>query len=136
MKIFLHDYPGHAFAMQLSREFAREGHSVVHAFAAALESPRGGVQARPDDPPGLTIMPVVTGGAMDKYDLLRRVRDERAYGKLLAAKIARTQPDLFITCTTPNDVLDVLREKLPASLRTVWWLQDIYSMATVAPMPH
>jgi colanic acid biosynthesis glycosyl transferase WcaI len=128
MKIFLHDYPGHAFAMQLSREFAREGHEVVHAFAAALESPRGGVQKRADDPPNLAILPIVTGATMDKYDFIRRVRDERAYGKLLAAEIARVRPDLFITCTTPNDVLDVLRAKLPASLRVVWWLQDIYSM--------
>lgn len=128
MKIFLHDYPGHAFAMQLSREFAREGHTVVHAFAEALESPRGGVQKRTDDPPGLTILPIVTGAAMDKYDFIRRVRDERAYGKMLASEIVKAQPDLFITCTTPNDVLDVLRVKLPASLRVVWWLQDIYSM--------
>ena len=128
MKIFLHDYPGHAFAMQLSREFSRQGHSVVHAYAAALESPRGGVGARPGDPPGLTILPIVTGGRMDKYDFIRRIREERTYGKMLAAEVAKAQPDLFITCTTPNDVLDVLRVELPASLRVVWWLQDIYSM--------
>ena len=61
MKIFVHDYPGHAFPVQLSRELAREGHIVVHAFAAALEAPRGAVEARPDDSPNLTILPIVTG---------------------------------------------------------------------------
>lgn len=128
MKIFLHDYPGHAFPAQLSRELARQGHTVVHAFAAALESPRGAVEPRPDDPAGLTIRPIVTGHGMDKYALFRRVLDERAYGAALAAEVAKARPDLFITCTTPNDVLDVLRRALPPRLRVVWWLQDIYSL--------
>jgi len=128
MKIFVHDYPGHAFPIQLSREFARQGHTVVHAFAAALESPRGGVQRRPDDPSGLTILPIVTGAKMDKYSLVRRVFDERRYGALLAEAVRHENPDRFITCTTPNDVLDVLRLKLPASLPIIWWLQDIYSV--------
>ena len=128
MKIFVHDYPGHAFPMQLSREFAVLGHTVVHAFAAALEAPKGAVAAQPDDPPGLTILPIVTGAAMDKYALVRRVLDERSYGAALADAVTKAAPDLFITCTTPNDVLDVLRVRLPQSLRTLWWLQDIYSL--------
>jgi glycosyltransferase involved in cell wall biosynthesis len=128
MKIFVHDYPGHAFPVQLSREFARQGHTVVHAFATALESPRGGVHRRSTDPPSLTILPIVTGGTMDKYAFFRRVLDERAYGAALAKAVTEAAPDLFITCTTPNDVLDVLRVRLPKSLRVVWWLQDIYSL--------
>jgi len=128
MKIFVHDYPGHAFPAQLSRELARQGHTVTHAFAAALESPRGAVESRPDDPAGLTMLPIITGHRMDKYSLFRRVLDERAYGAVLAAKVAQAGVDLFITCTTPNDVLDVLRRALPPKLKVVWWLQDIYSM--------
>src|SRR4051812_5293797 len=128
MKIFVHDYPGHAFPAQLSRELARQGHTVVHAFAAALESPRGAVEPRPDDPAGLTILPIVTGHGMDKYAMFRRVLDERAYGAALAARVAEAEPDLFITCTTPNDVLDILRRCLPPRLRVIWWLQDIYSL--------
>jgi glycosyltransferase involved in cell wall biosynthesis len=128
VKIFVHDYPGHAFPAQLSRELARQGHTVTHAFAAALEAPRGAVEPRPDDPAGLTILPIVTGHTMDKYALFRRVLDERAYGAALAAKVAQAGADLFITCTTPNDVLDVLRRALPLKLRVVWWLQDIYSL--------
>lgn len=128
MKIFVHDYPGHAFPAQLSRELARQGHSVVHAFAAALESPRGAVEPRPEDPAGLTILPIVTGHGMDKYAMFRRVLDERAYGAALADQVIAAEADLFITCTTPNDVLDVLRRKLPPRLRVIWWLQDIYSL--------
>jgi colanic acid biosynthesis glycosyl transferase WcaI len=128
MRIFVHDYPGHAFPIQLSREFARMGHTVVHAFAAALQAPRGAVEARADDPRNLTILPLITGAKMDKYAFVRRVLDERSYGAMLAKAVNSAAPDLFITCTTPNDVLDVLRARLPRSLRIVWWLQDIYSV--------
>ncbi len=128
MKIFVHDYPGHAFPIQLSRELARLGNQVVHAFAAALESPRGALARRPEDPRNLTILPLVTGAKMDKYALVQRVLDERRYGEMLARAVLDIAPDLFITCTTPNDVLDVLRARLPQQLRTLWWLQDIYSI--------
>jgi len=128
VKIFVHDYPGHAFPAQLSRELARQGHTVVHAFAAALESPRGPVEPRPEDPMGLSILPIVTGHRMDKYSMFRRVLDERAYGMALATRVAEVNPDLFITCTTPNDVLDILRRKLSARTRIIWWVQDIYSL--------
>lgn len=128
MKIFVHDYPGHSFPVHLSRELARQGHMVVHAYAAALESPRGGVQIRPSDPSGLAILPLVTSVTMNKYHFIRRVLDERSYGSALVEAVAKAQPDLFITCTTPNDVLDMLRAGLPRTLQMVWWLQDIYSV--------
>lgn len=128
MKIFLHDYPGHAFPVQLSRALAHAGHDVVHAYAAVLESPRGGLERRATDPQGLTILPIVTGATMNKYAMVRRVIEERDYGIKLAKAIADVKPDLLVTCTTPNDVLDMLRTKLPKDLRTIWWLQDIYSV--------
>ena len=128
MKIFLHDYPGHAFPVQLSRALAQAGHEVVHAYAAVLESPRGGLERRPTDPDGLTILPIITGATMNKYAFVRRVIEERDYGMKLAKAIGEAKPDLVVTCTTPNDVLDMLRIKLPKDLRIIWWLQDIYSV--------
>src|SRR5215469_8191977 len=60
--------------------------------------------------------------------MLRRVIEQRSYGHALTDAVIETHPDLFITCTTPNDVLDILRVRLPASLQVIWWLQDIYSI--------
>lgn len=37
MKILVHDYPGYAFPIQLSRELAKRGHRVLHAFASQLQ---------------------------------------------------------------------------------------------------
>ena len=128
MKFFIHDYSGHAFPIQLSRELAREGHAVVHAYSAAIESPRGAVEARPGDPSDFQILPIGVPGSLNKYDFFRRVLHERGYGLLLAEAILATGPDIVILSTTPNDVLDILHQRLPKSLRLIWWLQDIYSI--------
>ena len=128
MKLFIHEYSGHAFAVQLSRELARQGHAVVHAYSAAIESPRGAVQKRPDDPANFTILPIGITGSLDKYSLLHRVIEERRFGAALADAIIAADPDVLILGTTPNDVLDILRRRLPRRLRIIWWLQDIYSL--------
>lgn len=128
MKLFVHDYSGHAFPIQLSRELARQGHEVVHAYSAAIESPRGAITPRPDDPPGLTIIGIGVPGSLDKYAPLHRVREERHYGDDLARAILDQSPQTVLLCTTPDDVLDRLRERLPLSMRLIWWLQDIYSI--------
>lgn len=128
LKLFVHEYSGHAFGVQLARELARQGHSVTHAYSAAIESPRGAVERRPDDPDDLRILPIGLAGSLNKYDFFHRVIEERRYGHALADAILAAAPDAVILSTTPNDVLDVLRERLPPSLRVIWWLQDIYSM--------
>ena len=128
MKLFVHEYSGHAFGIQLAREWARLGHQVTHAYSEAIESPRGGVESHRDDPPGLTILPVGIAGSLNKYDFLHRVIEERRYGAELADAILAAKPDVVVLSTTPNDVLDVLRRRLPRSLRLIWWLQDIYSL--------
>jgi len=128
LKLFIHEYSGHAFGLQLARELARQGHTVTHGYSAAIESPRGATKLRPDDPPGLAIRPIGVPGSLNKYALLHRVIEERRYGVLLAEEIHKTDPDAVIIGTTPNDVLDVLRKHLSPGLRLVWWLQDIYSV--------
>jgi hypothetical protein len=41
MQLLIHDYAGHPFQVQLSRELAMRGYSVVHAFTGGLLTPRG-----------------------------------------------------------------------------------------------
>ncbi|RYJ01060.1 MAG: glycosyltransferase WbuB, partial [Actinomycetales bacterium] len=40
MKVVVHDFSGHPFQVQLSRELARRGHDVVHSSCAAYVSGR------------------------------------------------------------------------------------------------
>lgn len=127
LKLFVHDYSGHAFPVQLSREMAHRGHRVVHAYSAAVESPRGGVALNEADPSCLTINAIGRAGSLNKYALLHRVKEERKYGDQLADAILHEDPDVVILCTTPNDVLDRMHA-LPSKMRVIWWLQDIYSI--------
>jgi len=128
VKLFIHDYSGHAFPIQLSRELSGQAHQVTHAYSAAIESPRGAIQKSHNDPENLRILAIGTPGSLDKYDFLRRAEAERRYGAELADAILAERPDTVILCTTPNDVLDVVRQTLPRNMRIIWWLQDIYSL--------
>jgi colanic acid biosynthesis glycosyl transferase WcaI len=128
LKIFLHDYSGHAFPVQLSRELSRQGHNVTHAYSMAIESPRGAVQKKTNDCGDFKILPIGIPGSFNKYDFFHRARVERRYGAELAEAILADQPDTVILCTTPNDVLDAVRQRLPRDMHVIWWLQDIYSI--------
>ena len=41
LKILIHDYAGHPFQTSLSKELARLGHNVTHAYFAQDEGPKG-----------------------------------------------------------------------------------------------
>jgi colanic acid biosynthesis glycosyl transferase WcaI len=129
LKILIHDYPGHAFPVQLARMLARRGHQVRYVYAAYFASPRGPLAARPDDPAGLAIVKLGEGVRFAKYDYLRRFIQERRYASSLAGEIASFAPDLVLA----NGPLDILirAEKAAhaAGARYVAWLQDFYSMA-------
>jgi hypothetical protein len=74
MRLLIHDYAGHPFQIQLSRELAQRGHTVLHTFAGELQTPRGELERRDDDPAGFSVLEV----AMDrdyskhKYSFRRR----------------------------------------------------------------
>ena len=53
MRILLHDFAGHPFPAQLSRELASRGHTVTHAFCGVVTTGRGDLSRRTDDPPAL-----------------------------------------------------------------------------------
>ena len=94
MDLLIHDYAGHAFAVELSRTLARRGHRVTHAFASELLTPRGILQRREEDPPQLRFAPVPMSPnyRRDKYAFTKRLRHERAYGFELQRLLQQIQP--------------------------------------------
>jgi len=132
MRLLVHDYAGHPFQIQLSRELARRGHTVLHAFAGGLQTPRGELTRRPDDPDTFSVQEV----AMDpdytkfKYSFRRRRSMEIAYGRRLAALIARWQPDAVLSANTPTETQEpALAATKSAGARFLLWHQDFYSIA-------
>ena len=71
-RIALHDYCGHPFQFELSRELARRGHEVRHFFFAEDMGPKGNTGRLSSDPANFSIEPISIGRPYSKQNLLRR----------------------------------------------------------------
>ena len=132
MKILLHDFAGHPFQAQLSRELARRGHDVTHAFCGGVTTGRGDLRRRPGDPGGLRFVDCSTG-AFERYDPLRRMRGEVAYGRSVGALLRALRPDAVVSANTPLVAQALLwRAAARAGTRRVYWLQDFLGRGTRA----
>lgn len=132
MRLLIHDYAGHPFQVQLSRELARRGHTVLHAFAGELQTPRGELTKRADDAAGFDVREVAMdpGYAKFKYSFRRRRSMEIAYGRRLGALIAEWKPDAVLSSNTPTETQQpALAAAKKAGARFLMWHQDFYSIA-------
>lgn len=132
MKILIHDYAGHPFPVQLSRELSRRGHSVLHAFAGGLVTPRGALIRRSDDPSGLRFraVPMSAKYAKYKYNFVRRRGFEVEYGRALSSIVVREQPDVVLSGNTPTEAQwRMVRDARANGICVVTWVQDFYSIA-------
>jgi len=130
VRIYVCDYSGHPFQVQLSRELARRGNDVVHAYFSDFQTPKGRLQVELGDPASLKISPLTLGKPFKKYGLVERRFQEIRVGKAIAERIADFHPDVVIGCNLPVDALDKVvdlcaRKNYPF----VFWQQDIYSKA-------
>ncbi|MDP3851188.1 MAG: glycosyltransferase family 4 protein [Luteolibacter sp.] len=132
MRILIHDYAGHAFPISLSRALAARGHEVAHAFAGALQTPRGNLARQADDPPGLEFREI----RMDprypryKYSFIRRRQMEVGYGRSAARFIRKWRPDAVLSGNTPTESQQPILDATVASGgRFYFWIQDFYSLA-------
>src|SRR5262249_23413974 len=130
MRIYVCDYSGHPFQVQLCRELARRGNTVVHTHFADFQTPRGRLHTEPGDPPNLEISPVSLGKPFKKYGFVERRFQEIRIGKAIADRITAFHPDVVIGCNLPIDALDKVvgvcsRKQYPF----IFWQHDTYSRA-------
>jgi colanic acid biosynthesis glycosyl transferase WcaI len=132
MRLLIHDYAGHPFQIQLSRELARRGHTVLHAFAGELQTPRGELTRSDDDAPGFSVREVAMDPdyAKHKYSFRRRRSMEIAYGRKLAELITAWKPDAVLSSNTPTETQQpALMAAKKRGARFLMWHQDFYSIA-------
>lgn len=129
MRIAVHDYAGHPFQVQLSRELARRGHHILHLHFESFPTPKGGVRRREDDPALLELDGIRFAEGFAKYGhFVRRRRQELRYGEIAARRIAAFHPDAVISANTPLDAQRIIqREARRVGATFTFWLQDIYS---------
>ena len=86
MRIIVHDYVGHPFQVQLSRELAGRGHDVLHLYCGSFVTPRGELERRDDDPPGFHVRGIALSAVIPKTNFVRRFRLEAEYARALTAE--------------------------------------------------
>lgn len=130
MRILVHDYTGHPFQADLSRQLARRGHTVTHASCASFPAPKGRLARDDDDPPGLEFVALELPGRLEKYRFVDRWRLERGYGERLRALIRDRLPEVLLIANTPLDPLAAAFDQCDAAgIPKVFWIQDLYSVA-------
>lgn len=130
MRIVVHDYSGHPFQVQLSRALAAAGHEVTHLYARFFQTPHGTLTRLPGDPAGFRVEALDIAEPFAKYSFVRRVRQEREYGHVVARRIAEIAPNVVLSSNMPLDPQAILQRACRArGIRFVFWLQDIYSVA-------
>jgi len=130
MKILVHDFAGHPFQFQLSRELARRGHDVMHAYFADLPGPKGKLCLEADEAKRLFIEPLKIGKKFKHYSYFERLRVHHQYVAILKRRVREFQPDVVISGNTPTDVQYRLSaECMRRNIRFVHWIQDFYALA-------
>ena len=116
MRIALHDYAGHPFQVQLSRELARRDHEVLHLHCSSLRTGKGALAKAPDDPPSLSFGAVSLKEEFERYSPWRRVLQEHQYAARLLSSLEKFRPELVMSANTP---LFVQRSSFSGN-RTSW----------------
>ena len=130
MNIFIHDYAGHPFQVDLSRELARRGHAVAHGFFAGDPGPKGALARHKDDPRSLSFIGFEISKAYEKGNLFSRRFNDVEYGRTVARYVEENAFDIVLSGNTPTES----QEKIQAASRRtgarfVYWMQDFYSIA-------
>jgi len=126
----IHDYSGHPFQVQLSRELARRGHRVRHQYCSSYASGRGAVDEQPGDTELFSVEPMSMSGAFARYSPVKRVSQELRYGLQLGRSLRRSRPDVVVMCNIPLLAHAVAAVQLSAAgIPMVFWHQDVYSAA-------
>lgn len=131
MRILLHDYPGHAFILELGRKLAANGHDVLHVYSASNVSPRGDTESGSTGAGSFGTVGLSLGGQIRKDSLIKRRSQEIAHGKLVCQEIAKFRPEVVVCSNTPLDALKLIYKTAQRhNARRVFWCQDIIGLAT------
>lgn len=133
MRLNLHDFSGHLFQVQLSRELASRGHDVLHGYSTQFVTGRGRLTVTPDDPEGLRIEGISCDRRMVKYSPLGRTAFEMSYANAWRADLERDRFDVVVACNVPLFALARMQTYFARrSQPWVLWHQDLYSLGVGA----
>ena len=123
-RVVVHDYVGHPFQVQLSRELARRGMDVLHLHCGSFRTGKGAVDDADDA--RLRVEGITLSREFAKYSPWTRFRQEREYGLKASARIREFRPDVVLSANTPLFAQKrLLSETKRLGSRFVFWQQDL-----------
>jgi colanic acid biosynthesis glycosyl transferase WcaI len=130
MRFLIHDFAGHPFQVQLSRELAARGHSVTHLYPSGLDGPKGRLERSETDPEGLTICGLPLSSSFRKYSPWRRFVAQYQYARDVKQLIGTDRFDVVLSGNTPIDIqAQLLWHCRKHQIGFVHWVQDVYCRA-------
>ena len=116
--------------MQLSRWLARRGCTVLHVYSQDIETPRGALMRKDDDPATFDVQGVSAGSALNKYNLVMRYVQEHRYARNLTELAKDFRPDIILS----GNASPAIQKQVRLCARKfgslfIYWLQDLYSIA-------
>lgn len=128
MRLLVHDFAGHPFQVELSRELARRGHQVTHSYCPAWVSGKGHLEAGPGDT--VVFEPVGPSTPIEKDQFAKRVLLEIGVGWELLRQVRRTRADVAMLSNAQIPTLVVFALGM-LLMRRPWvlWHQDVYAVA-------
>ncbi|MEV0087463.1 glycosyltransferase family 4 protein [Saccharopolyspora sp. NPDC050642] len=116
----MHDYLGHPFQAELSRELARRGHCVRHVYCSTIAVGQGKLRVGETDSDRLSITGMPRQG--------HRGSGPGTYGQDVGGLIRDFAPHVVISGNSPVPVQRHIQQTCAErGIRFVYWLQDVYS---------
>ena len=126
-KILVHDYCGHSFAFDLSKELTKRiDYDIIHVYSANSAGPKANFVS--ESITNLDILSIKSNKISS--NIVKRFLQESFYGIKILRQLLISKPDLIISSNTPREAQKVIQiyskiKKIPF----IFWLQDIRSIA-------
>ena len=128
MRLLVHDFSGHPFQVQLSRELAHRGHDVVHSSCDAYVSGKGALVAEPGET--IVFETIGDGLVFDKMRFAKRLVGEIRLGFELVRHVRSHRPDVAVLSNVQIPTLVIFAfAMLFVRIPWVLWHQDVYAIA-------
>jgi colanic acid biosynthesis glycosyl transferase WcaI len=130
LKILINDFGGYPFPIELSRQLAKNGYSMLHCYVSNINTPHGNMQKKATDSDNLTIRPIILDSEFKKYSFLGRFKGELEFSKKLNNVIEIFSPDILLSGNTPLIAQSLIQNKcIDLKIKFIYWCQDIHSIA-------
>ena len=129
LRVFLHDYGGYAFTAQLGRALAGRGHQVNYTYSLTTQMMQRFSQRPEIDT--FTVEGVRLPHSFNRYNYLRRRRDEREHGHRVVQQVRAFHPDVVLSANTPLDAQKLIQRACrEVGAKFIFWMQDVIGLAT------